>query len=111
MVVSSIEMQRPPPGSSGGGRWHVIVPPSGPARSGIHAATIEVQPHAMHTGFQPSWVLIRTLDTTVTGVKSRRARPDRNLVTRDTVHVLFTMLPIDQQTIRRDPSTARFGIQ
>src|SRR5437660_2924696 len=56
-------------GQLGGARWHTIVPPSGPARSGTRAAAILVQPQAMHTRFQPSWVLVRTLDRAVTGVK------------------------------------------
>src|SRR5207245_6960462 len=36
---------------------------------GTRAAAILVQPQAMHTRFQPSWVLVRTLDRAVTGVK------------------------------------------
>src|SRR5436305_15196875 len=67
-----------------------------------------LQPHAMHTGFQPSWVLIRTLDTTETGVKARTTGTG-NHVTRDTVHTLSTMLPIDQQTILITGATDGLG--
>src|SRR5205085_12237015 len=71
----------PPAGdSSGGGRWHTKVPPSGPARSGTRAAAIIVQHRAIHTGFQPSWVLVRTLDRGVTGVKSCAQGPVRGSV-------------------------------
>jgi len=62
----------------------------------------------MHTGFQPSWVLIRTLGTTETGVKARTTGTG-NHVTCDTVHTLSTMFPIDQQTILITGATDGLG--
>src|SRR5207248_8164039 len=85
---------------SGGGRWHTIVPPSGPARSGTRPAAIRLQHRAIHTGFQPSWVLIRTLDRTVTTVNPHRTETS---VMRDTMR----STPRAQGPVRRGapPST------
>src|SRR5881396_1898126 len=46
----------PPSGdSTGGGRWHRIVPPNGPARSGTLPAAIGLRHHVMHPEFQSRW--------------------------------------------------------